>query len=255
MGNAITEQAVWLLHGNVAQLSCGNLSGRLDTARPQAGLYGVKLPDAHRAIALLGVYRADVADMKSWPLVPAEVYLRGHDLVASYKPTSDWPFSPQLYWRANSLQMVDGVLASASLLVSVQTHLLDTYPHIGVASQLASGETFLVSVSDGAQSRVEPIQQLQRIGATNQDVCIVSRFEDSSLSYVEVMQSGDFREITLRPDSEGSSVEWELFADFLEKGVIRRARVHAALLPRERDLELAKACCAAIDRLELPLTT
>jgi hypothetical protein len=50
-------------------------------------------------------------------------------------------------------------------------------------------------------------------------------------------------------------LEWRLFSEFLEKGVIRRARVHAAILPRQNDLEIAAACCAAIDRLELPLTT
>ena len=40
-----------------------------------------------------------------------------------------------------------------------------------------------------------------------------------------------------------------MFADFLEKGVIRRARVHAAVLPRENDVELAIECCRAIEQL------
>ena len=44
-------------------------------------------------------------------------------------------------------------------------------------------------------------------------------------------------------------------ADFLEKGVIRRARVHAAVLPRENDVELALECCRAIENRPLPLTT
>ena len=79
------------------------------------------------------------------------------------KPTDDWPFSPQLYWRANSLRAVDGVLASASLLVSVQTHLLDTVPQIAVASQLPCDETLLVSVSDGAQPSAVRIDSSQTI--------------------------------------------------------------------------------------------
>ena len=49
--------------------------------------------------------------------------------------------------------------------------------------------------------------------------------------------------------------EWRLFAEFLEKGVIRRARVHGAIVPRKNDIEIAAACCRAIDGLELPLTT
>jgi hypothetical protein len=49
--------------------------------------------------------------------------------------------------------------------------------------------------------------------------------------------------------------EWRLFAEFLEKGVIRRARIHGAIVPRDNDVEIAAACCKAIDGLELPLTT
>ncbi len=50
------------------------------------------------------------------------------------------------------------------------------------------------------------------------------------------------------------SAKWELFADFLEKGVIRRARVYGVLLPREDDIELALECCAAVQQIPLPLT-
>ena len=132
MGNAVNERAVWSLHGNVAELSCGKLSGRIDASRPNAGLHDVAFDGAQQATNLLRVYRSDSRDEKSWPLPLAESYVRGNDLVASYQATDDWPFSPQLYWRANSLRAVDGVLASASLLVSVQTHLLDTVPQIAV---------------------------------------------------------------------------------------------------------------------------
>ena len=53
-----------------------------------------------------------------------------------------------------------------------------------------------------------------------------------------------------RPGASGIAVaEWHLFADFLEKGVIRRARVHAALLPRENDFELAVECCRAMEQM------
>jgi hypothetical protein len=56
--------------------------------------------------------------------------------------------------------------------------------------------------------------------------------------------------------SEGNyGVQWQLFSEFLEKGVIRRARVHGAFLRREGDVETAAACCDALERESLPLTT
>jgi hypothetical protein len=57
-------------------------------------------------------------------------------------------------------------------------------------------------------------------------------------------------------DDQGiSTAQWTLFAEFLEKGVIRRARLHSAFLRREHDLDIAAACCVTIERDSLPLTT
>jgi hypothetical protein len=254
MRNAVNDQAVWTLRGDVAELSCGKLCGCVDVSRPNAGLHNVTLDGAHEAIDFFRAGRSDVGTEKSWPLPVAESYVRGDDLVASYLAIDDWPFSPQLYWRANSLRAVRGVLASASLLVSVQTHLLDTVPQIAVASLVPNDELLLLTVS-GMQPTVARIDSSQTIPATNEDCCVVSRFRGVPLSYVEIMPAGDFHAISLRAGGAGMAFEWRLFAEFLEKGVIRRARVHAAIVPRENDVEIASACCKAIDRLELPLTT
>jgi hypothetical protein len=265
VGNIIREQVAWSLHGNRAELSCGILSARIDVARPQLGLYETRLQGSQGQAAILEVHRADKSqvaamaaghyDAIEWPLPLAEAYVRGGDLVATYRAIDDWPFSPQLYWRSNSLAGVDGVLASVSLLVSVQTHLLDTCPQIGAASQLPQGALLVVSFSGNASPRVEPVERSRTVSASGENLCIVSRFRDRPMSYVEIMPPGDFREIALRSDAVGNTIEWRLFAEFLEKGVIRRARVHAALISQENDLEIAAKCCAETDRLELPLTT
>jgi hypothetical protein len=255
MRNAANDQAVWILRGNVAEFSCGNLAGKIDASRPSAGLHGIALNGAPHAADLLCVYRSDIAAEKSWPLPLAESYIRGNDLVASFQAIDEWPFSPQLYWRANALRAVDGVLASASLLVSVQTHLLDTVPQIAVASRVVGGEALLVSASGGRKSMAAPSDSSQTIPAVGEDCCIVRRFEDVPLSYVEIMQASDFHAVSLRSEGNGAALEWRLFAEFLEKGVIRRARVHGAIVSRENDVETAAACCKTIDGLELPLTT
>jgi hypothetical protein len=254
VANAVNDQAIWTLRGNVAELSCGKLSGCVDASRPNAGFHNVAFGGAQQAMDFLRAYRSDVGAERPWPLPVAESYVRGNDLVASYQATDGWPFSPQLYWRANSLRAVDGVLASTSLLVSVQTHLLDTVPQIAVASLVPCEEPLLVSVSSAQQSAVR-IDSSQTIPSTNEDCCVVSRFRAAPLSYVEIMPAGDYHAISLRAEETGPVFEWRLFAEFLEKGVIRRARVHAAIVPRDRDIDIAAACCKAIDRLELPLTT
>jgi hypothetical protein len=253
--NAVNDQAVWTLRGNAAELRCGKLSGRIDSSRPDAGLHDVAIDGARQVADLLRVYRSDFANEKSWPLSVSESYVRGNDLVASYQANDDWPFSPQLYWRANTLRAVEGVLASASLLVSVQTHLLDTVPQIAVASLMPCEEVLLVLPSDGAQPTVARIDSSQTIRTTNDDCCVLMRFRDMPLSYVEIMPAGDFHAISLRGEGKAVAFEWRLFAEFLEKGVIRRARVHAAITSRENDIKIAAACCKAIDSLELPLTT
>ncbi len=145
-------------------------------------------------------------------------------------------------------------MASVSLLVSVQTHLLDTVPQIAVASHLKRDESYVLSARSPVCDAVA-IQANHEQPATSEDCCIVSRLRDLPLSYVEIMPAGDFHAVNLGKEKSEAACEWRLFAEFLEKGVIRRARVHAAIVPRDRDLEIAAACCQAIDQLELPLTT
>jgi hypothetical protein len=249
VGNAVNERTVWSLRGTVADLNCGNLSARIDASRPSAGLYDVSIAGVQHVSDLLRVHRTDGAVQRSWPLALTESYVRGNDLVASYEATEEWPFSPQLYWQADSLRAVAGVLASASLLVSVQTHLLDTVPQIAVASLVPCDESPVVLVS----GCVQPV--VQTTLPTNEDCCVVSRLKDVPFSYIEIMPAGDFHATSLHAEGKGVAFEWRLFAEFLEKGVIRRARLHAAIVPREKDVEIAAACCKAIDRLQLPLTT
>jgi hypothetical protein len=190
-----------------------------------------------------------------WPLRTTEAYIRGHDLVASYEPAADWPFSPQLYWQADTMRHVAEVRASLSLLVSVQTHLLDTRPRIAVASQLPPGELLLISPHCDGGSRAEIVSDDRRVHPTTQMCCVLVRPRESQITYAEIVAPSDFQVLHVRPQDSGTSIEWELFSEFLEKGVIRRARVHSVLMPRDNDIDLAAACCEATKRLELPLTT
>jgi hypothetical protein len=254
------EQTTWTLHGSSGELCADQLSARIDIARPHLGLHAISAFDSPTSTSILGVHRISDSVARStadfaWPLPVAESYVRGNDLVGCYEPIADWPFSPQLYWQAGTLRKVQGVLASLSLLVSVQTHLLDTCPQIGVSSQVPAGETVVIAIGESGQHRVEPVTGQRELPSQNESLCIVRRPQSSPHSYIEIMEPSDFRVASLSSANDDCTVEWQLFADFLEKGVIRRARVHTAFVPRENDLELATVCCDAASHLELPLTT
>jgi hypothetical protein len=251
----------WLLNEHVAQLSYGTLAGRVDAARPGAGLQLDKI-----AGGLLSVFRTFESpstdnenargDTTLWPLPIADVYIRGNDLVATYLAVEAWPYSPQVYWRAAALDAVDGVRASLSLIVSMQTQLLDTCPQITVSSQALSKGTLGLVITEGGDAEIGPINGGNWEAPRGTTYCIIRRLSKSPLSLIEFASSSDYLAVRSRPDSHGNTLsEWRLFAEFLEKGVIRRARVNSALVPQENDIELAVECSRAMENLPLPLTT
>lgn len=264
MGTATERQIGWTLGGNVAALSGVHLSGEIDVSRPQDGFRWQRSSVApsstapilavHRSVQeLIGGSHADRAAL--WPLGTTEAYIRGYDLVASYEPAADWPFSTQLYWQAGSMRQLPGVHGSLSLLVSVQTPLLDTYPRISVASEIPPGEVLLLSRDETGGNSLETVRGARVVREPAATSCVLVRPKESEFTYAEIAVPGDFHELHLRSHDASASTEWRLFSEFLEKGVIRRARIHAVLLPRVDDVDLAAACCESAKHMELPLTT
>jgi hypothetical protein len=266
-----TSPEYWKLVGTVGELSCGDMVGHVDVAHPQSGLRLLKL-SGHPLDGLVFVLTSyakdrdsryvtaetDKSDVRNrnphWPLDIADAYVRDRDLVATYAPFDAWPYSPQIYWRAESLNSVEGVIGSISLIVSMQTHLLDTRPRLFLASMKGT-ETLQVTSSGGKLVGAEVIDQTTVIQPTDKECCIVRRLPGVPLSYVEIMSGSDFHEVAVRRGSDATcNVVWELFGEFLEKGVIRRSQVHGVFVRRDDDLELAAACCGAVERSPLPLT-
>ena len=170
-----------------------------------------------------------------WPLPVAESYVRGNDLVATYAPIDTWPYSPQVYSRKNALQLVDGVLGSLSLLLSVQTHLLDTHPQINVASQVPGSECMHIVYDSDGTAEVDRVEVEQLKAPSGDMSAVLYRLLHDDCSYVEIVRATDNRGIAFRPTPDGKlRAEWQLFADFLEKGVIRRAHEFMAQCCRER---------------------
>jgi|tagenome__1003787_1003787.scaffolds.fasta_scaffold20922815_3 hypothetical protein len=256
MDDVAHQSTPWSLHGTIGQLTSGNFSAAVDAAKPQAGLRHQSLDHGQSRCSFLCVSRESThSSSLAWPLPVVEAYVRGDDCVACYGPTDNWPYSPQLYWHANTLSEVERSLTSMSLLVSVQTHLLDTLPRIVVTSQFPSGETHFIATGENEGAEIVPIESDCALHPTGAVSCTLHRHRSAPVSYAQIVAATDFRQLRFDRDPVNHmSAKWELFADFLEKGVIRRARVHGVLLPRENDIELALECCAAVERIPLPLT-
>lgn len=264
MDEIAMDRSGWELMRSVGMLKGGVISGRVDVMRPELGVRDLHVEGSQldgqwfcvrRDAAAMSLSAATTAE-RDWPLPVADAYIRGNDLVASYESTTDWPYAPQIYWRAGQLDCVAGVVGSLSLLVSVQTHLLDTCPRIVVESVNRAQQAVLLTVGSGERTESVAIGREMTVRASAGVCCVLRRLAGQSLSYAEFVPASDFRTAQAGQSDNGDCrAEWQMFAEFLEKGVIRRARLHGAFLRREDDLDAAVACCRAIERESLPLTT
>ncbi len=154
----------------------------------------------------------NVASQQS--LVLQDAYVRGSDLVAHYQPSDGFPFRTEIYWRLEQNNELPRDAIQLTVIVSVETDLLDTCPELLLATRLEDTEVVAQSPSPAGYCRL--------VGVTG------------GATWLEALHPSDSAEATLSTTgSQGGSggLEWTLFSRFLEKGVIRRARLSAILLP------------------------
>jgi hypothetical protein len=254
MPTASHDTDVWQFQRPVAELKCGSLVARVDASQPQLGLHQLRLQTQSISGSLFSLRPSEVA---AWPAALADAYIRGGDLVAAYEPAKDWPYAPTIYWCTERPAAGHGALAALSLLVSIQTNLLDTHPQVHVATELPAVEVLQLSVGAGDKINSSTLESKKRFIASESTTAgVLWRLHGVQVSYIEIAEANDFRQLTIERDDRGSCrADWELFAEFLEKGVIRRARLQAAFLPRENDVQLAADLCRSLESRPLPLTT
>jgi hypothetical protein len=243
------DAELWKFTHPIAELRGDSLSAKVDVTKPQLGLRSVAVQQHGMSGTLLSLTSGDTA---AWPAGLAEAYVRGGDLVATYSPGSDWPYAPSIYWRIESR---DVALAAISLLVSIQTDLLDTHPLVRVSSQMPAEEVLQLSESDQGTLTAVAVKGRRTIHPTSSATGIVWRLAGGKTSYAEFAEPNDFRQLVVDHTDGVCRSAWELFAEFLEKGVIRRARLHAVFLPRENDVALAAELFRSLGSRPLPLTT
>jgi hypothetical protein len=239
----------WNITHPIAELRDETLIANVDVSKPQLGLLDVGVQAQAISGCLLSLTSGSASE---WPAVAADAYVRGGDLVATYSPASNWPYAPCIYWRVEAR---DAALAAISLLVSIQTDLLDTHPLVRVSSQLAADEVLQLSEGENDKMKAVAVKGRLTFRPASSASGLVWRLPGGKISYAEFAEPNDFRQLVVEHADGVCRSEWELFAEFLEKGVIRRAQLHAAFLPRENDISMAAELCRGLSSRPLPLTT
>jgi hypothetical protein len=213
------DGAAWKLAAAEARLDFAGLLATVDLSRPQLGLCGLEYRGRRlESTALLGV---ELPSSKVPPI--SDVYVRQSDLIVTYTQTPELPFRVQIYWRT---AFGPEQQPAIDLQISVQTSLLDSQPQVTTATLLPDAALRHFAI-DGADAP----------GRHGYDLV---RPADHEVSYVEMLHPADdpAGSSAIQASADGG-IRHRLFASFLEKGVILRARLRGVLLPRQRDAELA----------------
>ena len=151
-------------------------------------------------------------------------WVRGDDVTAVYETVDARHLRTSAMWR---LHPSDEGTRAWQLIASAQTSLLQSDSVLAVVSEIEASDILWGTCTDGTvQWHADPSPEatcilLRRGGATDSD----------STSVLVAAHPGDARRLTVRRDGARIVVECWLFSTELEKGVLLRSRVLAAIGP------------------------
>lgn len=193
------------------------LSGTVGTARGTAASLDLTAPDAGLAVVssdatdqLLGL------DFRGAVTGPSDAWIRGTDLTAIYEPDDPRRLRATAMWRA----MPDG-LAAWELVVSAQTSLLRADAALAVVSHVACVEARWLGADGGWQ----PLRDSGPLPA--EATAVLARRAETAV--LVAVHPQDPRRITVDLARGRARVECGIFPAAVEKGVILRSRVLAAV--------------------------
>lgn len=230
----------WNLQDTIARLETPQLTGEVDVLFPWHGfLWETSLSGK---IALMKVFTRPGGGATPETLV--ESYQRGPDLVATYAQTPERNVRPQVYWRWTEP-------AALELILSMQTSLLDSQPATTLESALPDGE--MMPLASGGRT----LDTLHDAWHTDGDAprAVLFRPHGVEFSYLEMIHPTDFAGVRLSIHDRLPTVQWHVFPERLEKGVIRRGRVRGVVLARGNDVNDACVAIEAFAKSELALST
>jgi hypothetical protein len=213
----------WMLSGTVATSRAGATEARVDLAAADAGL-AVASTDA--SDELLGL------DLRGAATAPTDAWIRGADLTAIYEPDDQRRLRATAMWRV----LADGI-AAWELVVSAQTSLLHADAALAVVSRVACAEARWL----GADAGWRPLRDAGPL--PREATAVLTRRADTAV--LVAVHPQDPRRIAVELVRGRARVECGIFPATLEKGVILRSRVLAAMGPAATAESWAAARTAA----------
>lgn len=200
----------WSLAAGTASQAFASGDVRLDLGAPAAGLK-VHHTDG-RVDHLLGVDLSSLADHWS----------RGTDVAAVYEPTDGRRLRSTVMWRSHPQR---GGLAAWEVIASAQTAQLQTDVTVGVHSEFDADEILWASSHRPVTWRPLPPGHAWPDDGT----ALLARRGGSSC--LVAVHPADARRVVVQRAAGRCVVDCRLFASALEKGVLLRSRVLAAVGP------------------------
>ena len=208
--------AAWSLDRRRATCLLDGLPSTVELDRPQAGIE-VRLPGAAGVESLLGL-SVDA----SWACVDA--WSRGADLTAVYE-TDAARLRATAMWRAAPPWLAAGAAPGIwcrEVVVSAQTSLLEAVPHIAVVADMAAGSVTAATLRAG-RFELAPLADCSPHG-----FFVTGPGERSILFLVHPL---DARHVEAQVGGDRVRITARLFPAPVEKGVLMRSRVVAAIGP------------------------
>ena len=188
----------------------------------------VDLDQPRRGITLAGAGVSSASTLLGLDLRSAhrltDHWVRGDDVTAVYESADARHLRTTAMWR---LHRPDGDTRAWELIASAQTSLLQSDSVLAVVSEIDATDILWGTCSDGA---------VQWHAAESPDAtCVLVRRDGTDTSVgtnvLVAAHPGDARRMTVRKDGKRVIVECWLFSTELEKGVLLRSRVLAAVGP------------------------
>lgn len=236
--------AVWSPLRTVAEFSHGGWRLELNPARPSSPL--VLVSDHGTRWEALTIY-----PLPKHSMLAEEIYVRQQDLIARFGQTGQDEYSFQVDWRL--IETPNNFDVGLEVWISIQTTLLDSAPTIRVASHgLGTWRGWrhqqLAAYSDASDDAA----QVWSSDYSNTIAGLSS--STSNCSCVWLIEPRDLQQVHWVSDLANPSQQADLFGAFLEKGVIRRARMQLLASHRKIEMSDVQAAYRHLIKRELPLT-
>lgn len=207
--------AAWSLARQRASCSVGGLASAIDLAHPQRGLE-VMLPGATVPDRLLGIELEPDCEY-------TEAWCRGADLTAVYETRAGGRLRATAMWRAQPAWLDASTdVWCREAIVSVQTALLEDAPRISVGADLAGSRIERLAYEAGRLD-IAPAPERHAHG------CLVIGPADRAVLFLA--HPLDTRGVTARTAGGRVHITAQVFPAAVEKGVLLRSRVLAAIGP------------------------